>query len=258
MLLDRGSAVALRLAETQEQAYAATTAGLRRLCCLAAGPELRAQVAWLPRRDEWERYAAPLFGVAEFEQRLIDLLAARAFLDTDTMPRTAAEFAVLLDRGRLRIGLAVQDVTALIGPLLESYHQARLALEPAFSSGWQYAAEDMRRQLGQLTVPGFLTDTPWDWLQHYPRYLRGITLRLDKLSGGLARDRQNHAVLLPFWEAYAEREEQHRQRGIRDPALAQFRWMLEEFRVSLFAQELGTAVPVSTKRLEKLWTQVRR
>jgi ATP-dependent helicase HrpA len=74
----------------------------------------------------------------------------------------------------------------------------------------------------------------------------------------LARDRQNFAVFAPFWESYRERLEQHRQRGVSDPALQQFRWLLEEFRVSLFAQELGTTCPVSAKRLEKHWAQVRR
>jgi ATP-dependent helicase HrpA len=258
MLVDRGASVSLRLAETPEQAAAATRAGLRRLCCLTQQHELRAQVAWLPRREEWELYAAPLFGPGEFERCLTELIAERAFLNQPGTPRSPAEFAALLDRGRQQIGLAVQDVTGLLGPLWEGYQAARLALEQAAAGGGQYALDDMHRQLQLLVAAGFLTDTPWDWLQHYPRYLRGIVLRVDKLGGGLARDRQNFAVFAPFWESYRERLEQHRQRGVSDPALQQFRWLLEEFRVSLFAQELGTTCPVSAKRLEKHWAQVRR
>jgi ATP-dependent helicase HrpA len=99
-----------------------------------------------------------------------------------------------------------------------------------------------------------LADTPWPRLQHLPRYLKGIVLRLDKLRADLARDAARLAELRPqeqrYWRLFAERK------GVTDERMEDFRWLLEELRVSFFAQELRTPQPVSVKRLDKLWSQM--
>jgi ATP-dependent helicase HrpA len=111
--------------------------------------------------------------------------------------------------------------------------------------------------MAELLKPDFLTVTPWNWLQQYPRYLRAVAERLERLkSGSLARDQEATRELQAHWDACAQRAEQHRQREQIDPELVHFRWMLEEYRVSLFAQKLGTAVPVSAVRLERQWVKV--
>ena len=113
-------------------------------------------------------------------------------------------------------------------------------------------------QLADLTAEDFLCQTPWQWLKHYPRYFQAISLRLDKAaSGGGARDRQGLAELDPFQRLQRERAGEHQARSILDAELTMFRWMLEEFRVSLFAQQLGTSMSISAKRLEKQWAKVR-
>jgi ATP-dependent helicase HrpA len=155
------------------------------------------------------------------------------------------------------LGLAVQEVAAVAAPLFEHYHQARLALERATAPSWRYAVEDIRQQLAHLMPPGFLTSTPWRWLQQYPRYLQAIRIRLEKLSGdGLARDRRHAAEIAPCWEAYLDLHRRQTEQGRVEPQLSEHRWLLEEYRVSLFAQQLGTAVPVSRKRLDAAWKQV--
>jgi ATP-dependent helicase HrpA len=175
-----------------------------------------------------------------------------------SFPRTKAEFDERLKAGRERLGLAVQEVMDLTGPLLEAFHQARLALEQATGAKWAYAAADVREQLDRLITPGFLTRTPWDWLKHFPRYLRAIPIRLESLrSGGLARDRKHTEEIRAHWQAYSDRARQQQESGIFDPELDLYRWMLEEYRVSCFAQRLGTAIPVSAKRLERQWERVR-
>ena len=99
--------------------------------------------------------------------------------------------------------------------------------------------------------------TPWPWLQQFPRYARAIVMRLQKLTGGAGqRDQQHLAAVVPRWQRGIERMKQHRDRHLYDPELETYRWMTEEFRVSLFAQELGTAVPVSEKRLDQQWARV--
>ena len=255
MLIDCGADAGLRLAESPEVARRQTRWGLRRLCCLAERRELRAQVAWIPGLDRMKLYAAGRGGPT-LEQLLTDRIAELAFLDQPTLPRSEAEFHELLERGRERIGLAVQDVTHLIPGLLEAWHQARLALEQVPSGLWEHAVKDMQQQLQRLTPDRFLADTPWAWLEHYPRYLQAIPRRLDKLrNAGLQRDSQNARVLAQFEQNYEERAAELRERNEIDEHLDDFRWMLEEFRVSLFAQELGTLRTVSPQRLQRQWDE---
>src|SRR5690606_4196017 len=161
--------------------------------------------------------------------------------------------------GRSRIPLAVQEIAALLPELLESYSQAREALATNRSTLWQYAIDDMEQQLDDLVRPGFLSRTPFEWLQQYPRYFRAVAYRLERLrSGALPRDRSFSEQLATYIELYRNMVEEHRELRIADPELAHFRWMLEEFRVSLFAQPLGTYLPVSAKRLDKQFAKVRK
>jgi ATP-dependent helicase HrpA len=83
-----------------------------------------------------------------------------------------------------------------------------------------------------------------------------MALRLDKYGANPERDVRHSAVIAGFWAQYAQRLQQHQKAGINDPALARFRWQIEELRISLFAQELKTPHPVSAKRLEKLWEEI--
>jgi ATP-dependent helicase HrpA len=115
----------------------------------------------------------------------------------------------------------------------------------------------VRAQLDELTAAGFLTATPWEWLSHLPRYLKAAQLRLEKLTAGrLAQDARHMSDLAPRVRAYRERAASNRELAIDDPHLDHYRWMLEEYRVSLFAQELGTSLTISAKRLDKQWSLV--
>ncbi len=258
MLVDRGSDVSLRLAESPEQAVWQTRRGLRRLIGLAESKELRAQVAWLPGLDQWKLVASGLLGARELEQQLAERLADRAFLEGQPQPRTAAEFQQLIQRGRPRIPAAVQELTPRMRRLWEAYHQTRLALEDAaLPARNQYVVDDLRQQLAQLTPPRFLVETPWQWLEQYPRYFQAMCQRLEKLAaGGHTRDRQSYDTLCPFLETWRQWQAERPEEQAHHPAAEAFRWMLEEFRVSLFAQQLGTAISVSARRLEKQWARV--
>ena len=155
-----------------------------------------------------------------------------------------------------RIVQAVQDVTKVIVPLLESYHQAKLVIE---RNKPHPAALEAAEHLARLVSPGFLTATDWRALREYPRYFRAVPMRFEKLrSGGESTDRQSVTELDRYWHHYLERRELHALAGIVDPELEIFRWMLEEYRVSLFAQKLGTSIKVSTQRLDKQFDKVKR
>ncbi|MFM9067629.1 MAG: DUF3418 domain-containing protein, partial [Planctomycetota bacterium] len=179
------------------------------------------------------------------------LLADRAFLADRPLPRSRIDFEAGLQYGRKQVELAVRDVVKVVTPLIKNYHAVRLQLDAAQRLATPVANE-VREQLKLLLAPGFLTTTPWEWLQHLPRYLDAARLRLQKATqGGLARDRQLQAQLSPYLERYAQRWQENERRGRVEPQLTGYRWLLEEFRVSLFAQQLGTSVPVSPKRLDQ-------
>jgi ATP-dependent helicase HrpA len=257
-LIDQGQATALRLLETAGAAEAATRLGALRLFVLAEQRELRTQVRWLPNIEKIRLYAAPLASTRSVEDQLVDLVGARAFYATDEVPRDADSFEAQRLMGRKNILPAVQEVTKLVQALFEAYHELRLALEQTRPATWKYALDDVRGQLAALLPDGFLTTTPWVWLQHCPRYLKAMNVRLKKIgTSGLPRDRQAHDQVARHWLAYQERSIAQRKRLIEDAELVQFRWMNEELRVSLFAQELGTSMPVSPQRLDKQWAKVR-
>jgi ATP-dependent helicase HrpA len=96
-----------------------------------------------------------------------------------------------------------------------------------------------------------LSETPYAQLAHYPRYLKAIGLRIDKLRADPVRDQRLFAEFAPLWQRYGRTLAQ--RRGAEDTRLVEFRWLLEELRVALFAQELRTPMPVSVKRLAKIW-----
>lgn len=256
MLVDMGESVSLRLSDSPQQAQWQSRRALVRLFALAAGGEIRGQLRWFPDLEKMLLRASLL---PEFDLRgeLAELIASRALRPEEAIPRRRAEYDARVSQSRERIGLAVQEISPVLPPLWESFYEARLAVERADSPRWQYAVEDVREQVDHLTAPGFLTRTSWQWLQQYARYFRAICVRMDRLrGGGLQRDREACDEIRNSWQACQERLEQHRSRRVHDPELEHFRWMLEEYRVSLFAQNLGTSLSVSSRRLDRQWEKV--
>src|SRR6185295_8009905 len=117
--------------------------------------------------------------------------------------------------------------------------------------------DDVSEQLSHLFKPGFLLQTPPEWLQHLPRYLAAVRVRLSKVaSGGPSREPPGSREAQLLWKAYVQRAALHEKSGVNDPELTLYRWMVEEFRVSVFAQELRTSMPVSLKRLQEQWLKI--
>jgi len=256
MLVDRRETVSVRLSHRIDHAVRETRRGAARLFSFAAGRDIRAQISWFPDMDPMLLHAAT---IPDFDLRgeLAELIAFRAFGFDEEVPRTRAEFEARTAAARARIGLAVQDAAELLPRLFAAYHEAELALEKMTAPRWQYAVDDVRGQLAHLVGRGFLVDTPWNWLAHFPRYFRAIVVRFDRLRGGRGqRDRECTELVRGHWQAFADLARRHDEMHLADPELVHLRWMLEEYRVSLFAQTLGTGVPVSEKRLRRQWEKV--
>jgi ATP-dependent helicase HrpA len=189
--------------------------------------------------------------VEELRRQVIDVALERAFLQ-EPLPTTAADFGRRLEEGRARLTLIAGEVARLAGVILTEYAAAARKIRD--TRAVPEAASDAAEQLQRLMPPDFLAATPWAALQHFPRYLKAIVLRLDKLRANPARDVQRMAEVRAqeqrFWRLVAARK------GRQDARLQELRWLLEELRVGLFAQELRTAQPISVKRLEKVWSQL--
>lgn len=154
------------------------------------------------------------------------------------------------------LGSEVEALTELAGRILEA-HRGLLALRGELESTLpRDSLGDIDAQLGHLVYRGFIEATPDAALHDYPRYLAALGMRLDKLRRGGAGDSRKLAAITPLWQRFAARAADHAGRGRRDPELDRYRWMLEEYRISLFAQELGTAFRISPKRLESQWRKV--
>jgi ATP-dependent helicase HrpA len=249
-LVDEGDTVALRAFDTPEKATAAHRAGLRRLFAL----ELREQVKYIEKNLPGLRDVAlaflPFGTEAELKAQLVAATLERTCM-MGPLPATAEDFARRKEEGRGRIGLVAQEIARLVGTILAEHGalQKKLAQLKAFPA----ATEDIKAQCAQLLVKGFIVATPFERLAHFPRYLKAAALRIDKLRADPDRDERlakDFALLArPFEREWLAQLKS----GAPEPALADFRWLLEELRVALFAQELKTPVPVSVKRLQKIW-----
>jgi ATP-dependent helicase HrpA len=187
----------------------------------------------------------------ELRAQVIDVALDRAFL-MDPLPANEADFRRRVEEGRGRLTLIANEVARLATTILADYAVAARRIRD--TRNHPDAAADATQQLQRLVPKRFLADTPWARLQHLPRYLKAITLRLDKLRADPARDAARMNEVKPqeqrYWRLVAERK------GAVDERMEDFRWLLEELRVSFFAQELKTPQPVSVKRLEKVWAQL--
>ena len=198
------------------------------------------------RRRKWA-----LGTVDELRSQIIDVALDRAFL-ADPLPADAGAFARRIEEGRTRLVLISHEVARMAASVLTEFAAAQRKLKDARAP--KDVAEDIAAQLQRLVGKRFLAQTPWPLLAHLPRYLKAIVLRLDKQRTDPARDAARLAELRPLEQRWTRRVAE--LKGVQDVRLDDYRWMLEELRVSLFAQELRTPQPVSVKRLDKAWAQI--
>lgn len=260
-LVDAGNSVSLRLFDQPDAAAEATRGGVRRLFMLQLHRELQYVEQSLADIDRLCLYYATLGRCDDLKDEMLLAIADRALYDEGptTDIRTRETFAARAEAGWRRLTPAAAEVTDLVKQSLEAYHALDVALSNDFPPLWSDSIRDMRDQLAHLVYRGFVEQTNFERLRHLPRYLRGVELRLKKLANaGLNRDVQGLMEVRPLWEQYKRQAARQREQGIHDPALEQYRWLAEELRISLFAQELKAAVPVSAARLQRAWEAVRK
>ncbi|WP_231746783.1 ATP-dependent RNA helicase HrpA [Maioricimonas rarisocia] len=257
MLVDGGETVGVQIALDKTEADYRTRKALIRLFWLQNADRVREQVNWLPKLDHLLAQASELPGSENFREQIGWRIAERAVVASQKVPRNADDFRDWQKLVRNKVSVAVQDIADVLGPMLTSCQAVNRKLKASRNPAMSQAYQDVESQVQQLVAPGFFADRQWAVLRHYPRYLDAILHRLKKLTqGGLAKDRKLTKRLGPYWRRYLEAASREGGSLRRQLAVEQYHWLLEEYRVSLFAQQLRTAVPVSEKRLDEAWKQV--
>ena len=248
-LVDEGATVGLRVAASSEEQEARHRLGVRRLLLLAVPSPAAKLLEGLDNAAKLGLAASPYPTVRALVDDCVTA-AAGELVDQSGPVRDPEAFADLVTRAKAELPVRSEAVLQQVLRVLAEWRPVDKALHGRVEMSMLPAMTDLRGQLGRLVGPGFIADAGADALRHYPRYLRAMTARVDRL-GELARDRElmdRVEVLQQAW--------QHRVGALpegRPPGadLRRVRWMLEEFRVSLWAQQLGTAQPVSDARIRK-------
>jgi ATP-dependent helicase HrpA len=249
-LVDRGESVDLEVFDSPEKARARHRAGLWRLFMLRLKEQAKYIEKSLPGLQSMALQFAVLGDASELRNQLIAAAFDRACL-AEPLPRTRAAFVQRADEARSRVALIAQELARLVGTILGEYQALAKKLQAA--KAFPEAVRDIEAQVARLMPKDFIVATPWERLQRLPVYLQAASIRLDKLRAEPARDRRAAAELAPLEAQWLREEARQRKSGGVDLRLEQFRWLLEELRVQLFAQQLKVPVPVSAKRLAKLW-----
>ncbi len=263
-LVDRGDSAAIAVLDSPENAAQAHRAGLRRLLSLQLGAELRTLRRNLPElnrlRLQYAKAALPAEGAdaaaTDIAEALIALSLDLTFLEGQPTLRERAAFEARIAAHRGRLMGVASEVCALVGEILDLYQTLRRQLAAITQAHWTPTVADLRQQWDGLVFRGFLQAIPYPQLKRYPRYLKAALIRLERLRYGVGPDQRGMGELAPLLARWRERLEAACQAGRRDPRLEEIRWQIEELRVSLFAQQLGTAYPVSVQRIEKRWREL--
>jgi ATP-dependent helicase HrpA len=256
-LVDEGEDVALRLLDTRDAAEASTRAGVIRLIRFQLKDVLARYEKGLPG---FQPIALQLRAAIAPDRLLGDVVEAivdRAFIGDDPLPRDASAFAAQVKRARARLPAVAEAAMRSLGSIATAYGSLTQKLNAA-PVGLGRLVADLRTQRDALVHPRFFAATPWAQLAHLPRYLQALERRLAKYSANPDRDARHAAQVAAWFGRYRERLERDQAAGRVTPGLEDFRWLLEELKVSLFAQELRTPTPVSFKRVERAWNALER
>ncbi len=251
-LVDRVTHCDLEVFDDPNEAATFHKNGLQRLFSL----QLKEQLKYLEKNvaglQQMGMQFMALGSQEELRDQIIQAGLTRACMQLP-LPTNSNEFNQRRDEGKARLNLLVNEIARLIGQILGEYQTLPKKLQAL--KAHKAAQADMQSQLQSLIHKWFVVETDHGQLAHFPRYLKAVLVRLDKLRTDPTRDTR----LMSEWQQAATPWQRALKSGAHgDPKMQEFRWMLEELRVSLFAQELKTPMPVSVKRLQKVWESMQR
>ncbi len=248
-----GNKVNIRLYYSQQEADTARYAGMRQLFINALPQQIRHLKSSIPDIQSLCLYFTPIGKCDALKTQIIYRVIDQLF--THHLPDSSAAFSAVLDQNRSDMDDMLTNIAMTLKEILTLYHglQKQLRNPPLH---WLDAMTDIQDQLHHLLHTDFIVMTEQAYFEQLPRYLKAIQKRLDKIQGNPDRDRKSRLEVANFWDDYKKRADQLRRNGQYSSQLEAFRWLIEEYRISLFAQELKTRVPVSAKRLKKAWNEI--
>jgi ATP-dependent helicase HrpA len=252
-VIDQQEAVGLRLFDTPEEAALEHYHGVLRLLALRLGGKLRS----LRKQHGLSAAGLLAWSAAGSTETLIDsLLQSSLALAAGNQPvgiRDETAFKSLLESVRAEIGLLFRKQSAALDRTLKTWSEISNLLDDDYHDQRPDVYDDMRSQLDDMIYEGFVHELSPARLEHYPRYLEAMSVRLASVEKDPHRDAARMREIEPFWHRYLQLLEQGRD---YDEAVDEYRWLMEEYRVSLFAQQLGTRAKVSVQRLHKAWQKI--
>ena len=247
-LVDQTTQVALKLMQREDEAIWQSQKGVYRLLQL----DLSEQVSWIHKETQ-KRLVQEMIYFGNIGNKA-DLLTGvtqqvfQACFNLEELPRTQDQYEQLKEAHRGNIGQTFDDVIPVIKLIMQQYHQLMKKLKKSNQLAFAFASSDIKHQIDQLMPKGFIGFIPITWLKQYPRYFKAMTARLDKLQGNLQKDKLLQLKVMGWQEQYENLLSQLPADLNCFPDVLPLNWMMQEYRVSLFAQELGTSIPVSDKR----------
>ncbi|MEH6814664.1 MAG: ATP-dependent RNA helicase HrpA, partial [Motiliproteus sp.] len=248
-----GQDIALKLFDSPLKSTTAHRQGVVKLIQQRIQPQIKYLQKDLPR---WSQIAL-MYSTVGSKQQLwtdfIDAVTEGCFLSVNPLPRTEQEFDALIEVRKSQFNAHAKSLAELLDKILIQYRKLQKQLSGKVALDGVMVLTDIRSQLECLVSKGFLSNTPSQWLQRYPVYLQAIEIRLEKYRRDLNQQRFYSEQLNSYWQQYQQKSKDQVGDLMLTQRLSEYRWMMEEYRVSLFAQAIGTLMPVSAKRLEKLW-----
>jgi len=249
-LADAGDWADVRLFATEAEASASQAAGSRRLLLQQVPSGLRSIADRLPNEQKLALSRSPYPGIGALLDDCVACAAAQVIEDAGGPPWDADGFACLAAEARSALPLATARVLDVVAQVLEAAHEAEAGLQRTPAPALTATMADAREQFAALIYPGFVSETGLRRLPDLVRYLRAISRRLDTAAQDTRRDAERMAATRRVTDAYRRALEQLPVARRSGPDVQAVLWMIEELRVSLFAQVLGTSGPVSEKRIQ--------
>lgn len=251
-LVTAGKKVNVRIINSLFEAQKTHHEGMRLLFINALSQQIKHAKSTLAKQQNLCAKYLSIGNCEQLKSQILFRIVDNLF--TQHMPDNEKKFKQLLDNRQNIDGELTQFIRQLSG-ILDFHHQLKKKLKnPPLS--WLDAMTDIQEQLNNLMHPDFILHTQQGHLDNYTRYLRAIEKRLEKLQGNPERDRKSRIEISTLWDEYKKRAAALQKTHQHSEQLEQYRWLLEEYRISLFAQEIKTLSPISAKRLKKVWNEI--
>ena len=255
-LEDDKDSISVKLFDTETDATINHRKGVCRLMRFELKEQIKQLEKSLPNFNQYALILRNVMSPEDLREDLIITISDRAFIGEDDLPRSNADFMKLKARARTRLP-AVSQAVARQAQSIATEYQLLTAQQAKMPATVNRLKRDLEQQISLLVYKNCFSQTPWEQLQHVPRYLKALRLRIEKQPANPDRDGKSAASVGLLWQKWQDKMSALYQAHVDIPQpLQDYRWLIEELRVSLFAQELKTPFPISIKRLEKIWTDM--